>query len=262
MRFDHGGQIFVTGSAIDYWNRSGKDVQFQAGYSNNCHRLSNNVSATRTRDALSRPRDEILASFTLPLGNNVRAPNLGTSFSHDSSGNTGNSGGNAGTVNASYRIPVAEFNDTVDAGNGYSQASLGASGVVVVHPGGITFGEPIGDTVVIIEAPGAAGVRVTNGSDVRVNGSGYALVPYLALYALNTLQIDPQDLSLDVQLNATSAQVAPHAGAVVIVTFKTESGRSVFLRIPRRMASPCPSAQKSSMRRTKRWASWVRQTGR
>jgi outer membrane usher protein len=66
---------------------------------------------------------------------------------------------------------------------------------------------------------------------VRVDGSGYALVPYMTPYALNTLQLDPQGLSLDVQLNATSAQVAPHAGAVVMVKFKTENGRSVILRI-------------------------------
>lgn len=258
---DHGGQIFATGSAIDYWNRSGKDVQFQAGYSNNFHRLNYGISASRTRDALSRPSNQIFVNFTLPLGDSVRAPSLGVNLTHDntgrtmdqatlngslgvdnqisygatasrdSGGDTGSSGGNAGSVYGGYRSPVADFNGSFGAGSGYSQASLGVSGAVVVHPGGITFGEPIGDTVAIIEAPGAAGARVTNGSGVRVDGSGYALVPYMTPYALNTLQLDPQGLSLDVQLNATSAQVAPHAGAVVMVKFKTENGRSVILRI-------------------------------
>jgi outer membrane usher protein len=267
---DHGGQIYVTGSAIDYWNRNGTDVQFQAGYNNTFHRISYTISATRTRDALSRMSNQIFASFTLPLGNSVHAPNFGASLTHDSTGHTldqatvngtlgvdnqftygatashdngegtGNSGGNAGTVYAGYRSPFAQFSGSIGAGNGYSQASLGIAGAVVVHPGGITFGQPMGDTVAIIDAPDAAGARILNASGVRVNGSGYALVPYMTPYALNTLQIDPKGLPLNVQLDATSAQVAPHAGAVVMVKFKTESGRSVIVRIRQTDGKPVP----------------------
>jgi len=107
---------------------------------------------------------------------------------------------------------------------------LGVSGAVVAHPGGITFGQPIGDTVGIVYAPGADGARVINASGARVDRFGYALVPYLMPYTLNTIQIDPKGLPLDVQLDATSAQVAPHEGAVVMLKFKTESGRTLIVR--------------------------------
>jgi outer membrane usher protein len=55
-------------------------------------------------------------------------------------------------------------------------------------------------------------------------------VPYVTPYVLNTLTIDPTGLPLDVQLDNTSAQVAPRAGAVVLVKFKSESGRFVLIQ--------------------------------
>jgi outer membrane usher protein len=75
---------------------------------------------------------------------------------------------------------------------------------------------------------------------VRVDGSGHALVPYLTPFTLNTVQLDPEGLPLGVELKATSAQVAPHAGAVVMLKFETDSGRPLIvqLRMPDGAAAP------------------------
>lgn len=265
-----GGSLYMTGSAIDYWNRNGTDVQFQAGYNNTFRRLSYNLSITRTRDAYSRMSNEVYASFTLPLGDAVHAPNFGASFTHDSTGHTldqttingtlgvdnqfsygatashdngqgeGASGGSAGTIYAGYRSPFAQFNGSAGSGNGYSQASLGVSGMVVVHPGGVTFGLPAGDTVAIVEAKNAEGARVLNSAGVRIDRFGYALIPYLTPYNLNTVQIDPKGLPLNVQLESTSSQVAPHAGSIVMVKFKTAYGRTAVLRVRRTDGQPMP----------------------
>lgn len=259
-----GGSLYVTGSAIDYWNRNGTDVQFQVGYNNTFHKLGYSFSATRTRDAYSRMSNQFFASFTLPLGDSVHAPTIGASFTHDSTGHTldqatfngtlgednqftygatashdngvgngGSSGGNAGTLYAGYRSPYAQINGSVGAGSGYSQASLGVAGAIVAYSGGVTFGQPMGDTVGIVEAPEAVGARVINGTGVRVDRFGHALVPYLTPYNLNTVQLDPKGLPLSVQLEATSTQVAPHAGAVVLLKFKTDAGRSAIARVHR-----------------------------
>lgn len=265
-----GGSLYVTGSAVDYWNRKGTDLQFQLGYNNTFRRLSYTLSATRVRDAYSRYSNELFASFTLPLGDSPRAPMFGMNASRDSSGHMltqatlsgtagedsqfsygatashdngeglGGSGGNAGTVYAGYRSPFAQLNASYGSGNGYSQASLSVAGSVVAHPGGVTFGQPTGDTVAIVEAPGAKGARVVNSSGVRVGSSGYALVPYLTPYNLNNVQIDPKGLPLTVQLDSTSAQVAPHAGAVVMLTFKTQNGRTLIARIRQNDGKPVP----------------------
>jgi outer membrane usher protein len=267
---ERGGSIYVTGSAVDYWNRTGTDLQFQVGYNNTFRRLSYTLSATRVRDASSHYSNELFASFTLPLGSSAHAPLFGVNASRDSSGHMleqatlsgtagvdsqfsygatashdngeggSGSGGNTGTVYAGYRSPFAQFNASYGSGSGYSQGSLSVTGAVVVHSGGILFGQSTGDTMAIISAPGAAGARVINGSGVRINSSGYALVPYLTPYNLNNIQIDPKGLPLTVQMDATSAQVAPHAGSVVMVAFKTETGRSMLVRVRQSDGKPVP----------------------
>ena len=255
-----GGTLYVTGSAVDYWNRRGTDVQFQVGYNNVFRRLSYNLSATRVRDVTGRFSSQVFASISLPLGDSVHAPTFGANASHDSDGHSliqgtlsgtagvdneysygatathdnggnGAASGSAGTVYGGYRSPFAQFNASYGKGSGYSQGSLTVAGSLVVHPGGVTFGQPMGDTVAIVSAPDAKGARVVNAAGVRINGAGYALVPYLTPYNLNTVQIDPKGLPLSVQLETTSAQVAPHAGAVVMLHYKTESGRSMIVRV-------------------------------
>jgi len=265
-----GGSVYVTGSAVDYWNRNGTDLQFQVGYNNTFHRVSYSVSATRVRDALSHYSNELFASFTLPLGNSAHAPLFGLNANRDSSGHMleqgtlsgtagvdnqfsygatashdngqggGGSAGNTGTVYAGYRSPFAQLNASYGSGSGYSQASLSVTGAIVAHPGGVIFGQATGDTMAIISAPGAAGARVVNASGVRINSSGYALVPYLTPYNLNNIQIDPKGLPLTVQMDATSAQVAPHVGAVVMLSFKTQTGHSLVARIRQSDGTPVP----------------------
>jgi outer membrane usher protein len=251
----NGGSFYINGSASDYWNRTGTNTQFQVGYNNTFHRISYNISATRTVDPLGRYDNEYFVSFNVPLGSSAHAPSLSINLAHDHTSGTqeqatlnGSAGadsqfnygatashssagtGSSGTINGGYRSPYAVFNASVGSGSGYSQASLGMSGAIVAHPGGITFGQPMGDTVGIVYAPDADGARLNSAAGARVDRFGYALVPYLTPYNLNTIQIDPKGLPLDVQLDATSAQVAPHAGAVVMLKFKTESGRTLIVQ--------------------------------
>ncbi len=249
------GSLYINGSASDFWNRSGTDTQFQVGYNNSFHRLSYNLSATRTRDPYGHYDNEYMLSFSLPLGDSAHAPTFTFNANRSNTGDTqnqamlngtlgadnqftygatathgSNGSGNAGTLNAGYRSPYAVFNASYGKGQDYSQSSVSMSGAIVAHPGGVTFGQPISDTVGIIYAPGAAGARLNNAAGARVDHFGYAIVPYLTPYSLNTIQIDPKGLPLGVQLDATSAQVAPYAGAVVMMKFKTETGRTIIVR--------------------------------
>jgi outer membrane usher protein len=54
-------------------------------------------------------------------------------------------------------------------------------------------------------------------------------VPYLAAFRWNPVEIDPTGLSLDVSLSSTRRRVAPTAGALVLVPFETEVGRTSLL---------------------------------
>jgi outer membrane usher protein len=111
---------------------------------------------------------------------------------------------------------------------------------VVAHPGGITLANELGDTIAVVEAKDAKGARITNSSGVRIDGRGYAVVPYLMPYSLNTIEIDPKGIPLDVEFKSTSEQIAPRANSVVFVRFPTSSGRAAVIsaRLPNGAALP------------------------
>jgi outer membrane usher protein len=260
-----GGNLYANVAASDYWNKRGTNTQFQLGYNNHYRTFSYSVSAVRSVDPQGRYDNEVLLSFNVPLGSSAHAPTLMLNLTHDQQGESQaqamvngtlgvdsqfsygasathatDGGGNSGNVNMGYRSPFAVFNASAGEGSGYSQASVSVSGSVIAHPGGVSFGQPLGDTVGIVYAPGAAGARVINAAGARIDSNGYAVVPYMTPYSLNNIQIDPKGLPLDVQLDATSAQVAPYAGAVVMMTFKTENGRTIILQARLSDGTPLP----------------------
>jgi len=113
---------------------------------------------------------------------------------------------------------------------------------VIVHAGGVQFAQQLGDTIGLIEAPGAAGASVSSAVGVRVGNNGYAVVPYLTPYQLNTVNIDPNGASDDLELKDTSAKVAPRLGAVVKLKYETDSSRAVIIKATQPNGEPLPFA--------------------
>ncbi|MCA8205847.1 fimbrial biogenesis outer membrane usher protein [Burkholderia sp. AU33545] len=263
---DKRGQLSITASAADYWNRSGSDINYSAGYSNSFRNITYNLSATRQRSIGGRMSTLVYASVSIPL-DKVRPMTLSGNITHDTDGNTQfqstlsgslgvdnqlsysltadrsfgqNNSTTNGSAAATYRGSFAELSASVGGNAGNQQASLGARGAIVVHPGGVTLSQPLSETFGIIKAPGADGARVTNASGVRVDERGYAIVPYLTPYTLNTIELDPKGLSTDVELKETSQQVAPLAGAVPLLEFATDTGRSALIQARRSDGTPLP----------------------
>ncbi|MBN3734949.1 fimbria/pilus outer membrane usher protein [Burkholderia sp. Tr-20390] len=263
---DRRGQLSITASAANYWNRPGSDINYSAGYSNSFRNISYNLSATRQRSVGGQMSTLVYASVTIPLGK-AQPMMLSGNITHDTGGNTqfqsalsgslgvdnqfsynltanrslghGNSSTN-GSAAATYRGSFAELSASVGGGEENQQASLGARGAIVVHPGGITLSQPLSETFGIVKAPGADGARITNASGVRVDGRGYAIVPFLTPYSVNTIELDPKGLSTDVELKETSQQVAPQAGAVPLLEFATDTGRSALIQARRGDGTPLP----------------------
>ncbi|AYZ63511.1 fimbrial biogenesis outer membrane usher protein [Burkholderia multivorans] len=263
---EKGGSLNLTASTATYWNRKGSDTDFTIGYSNSFRNVSYNVSATRQRDALGKASTLVYAGLSIPLGR-TRPATLSTNFNHDSRGSTqvmtslsgslgadsnvsygvnvnhqaasGNSQ-TSGGANVMYRGSLAELNSSVSASSDYQQYSAGARGAIVAHRGGITLSQPLSETFAIVEAKNAEGARVTNASGVRVDRNGYAIVPFLTPFSMNDVSLDPKGLSTDVELKETSQRVAPLAGAVPLLVFKTEYGRSAVIRARQADGAPVP----------------------
>ncbi|MBU9163748.1 fimbria/pilus outer membrane usher protein [Burkholderia multivorans] len=261
-----GGSLNLTAAAATYWNRGGSDVNYTAGYSNWFRNVSYGISATRQRDAFGAASTLLHLSMSIPLGHGSPAT-LSANYSRDTRGsaqaqtslsgslgadndisyglsvNHGSGAGSAetnGSANMTYRTRFADLSGSVGASADYQQLSFSARGAFVAHPGGLTLSQPLSETFAIVKVPHAEGARVTNVSGVRVDGRGYAVVPYLMPFSLNDIGIDPKGLSTDVELEETSQRVAPLAGAVPMLVFKTAYGRSAVIRMRRMDGTPVP----------------------
>jgi len=267
---DRYGSIFLTGFTQDYWNRSGHNVQFQAGYNNFWRSLNYSISAVRQRNQLNQDETSYNLSISMPLGRIGSSSPMSLSASAGRDGRGGKSlqstiSGSAGEVSeftygatasrqtadsgpatsngsvfAQYRSPYASFSANAGAGSRSEQTGFGVSGAVVAHPGGVTLSQQLNDTIGVIEARDAGGARVISSTGVRLDGRGYAVLPYLSPYHLNTVELSPKGLSLDVELESTSQRVAPRAGAVVMLKYETSKARSAMIGSRKENGEPLP----------------------
>ncbi|MNU47456.1 Outer membrane usher protein HtrE precursor [compost metagenome] len=257
-----GGVLNLNASSVNYWNRGGSDINYAIGYTNSLGRVSYNLSANRQRDWNGRMETILFANISIPIGRTNPAT-LSSSVTRESSGrnsvqaalsaNLGeqnefsyglnvnrSSGGDRHARditttggNVTYRASSAQLSAGASQGGGFSQASVGIRGAIVAHPGGVTLSQPVGDTIAVLNAEGADGARVVSSPGASVDGRGYAVVPYLTPYRINTVQLDPKGLDTDVELKETSQQFAPRAGSIMMLKFETDIGRSAFIRVER-----------------------------
>lgn len=256
---DRWGNLYAVASSQDYWNRSGKTTEFQVGY-NNIFRafgtnVTYNIAGSRQHDSTTgEMTNQVFFSLSIPLGDSLHPSTLALATTRNSKDGTSeqalltgsalddssltygvnvNRAPNAsnGGGNVQYRSPVATVSASASSGSGYSQYSAGLKGAFVAHSGGVTPANDLGDTIGVVEAKDAKGARITNAPGVHVDGRGYAVIPYLTPYSLNTVELDPKGLPLDVEFKETSAQVAPRANSVVMVRFATVAGRAAMINV-------------------------------
>ncbi len=261
------GTLYLMGTTQNYWNRSGNDTQFQVGYNNHIGRLNYNLSVTRSKDVFSNQYvNQFYLGFSLPLDDeNGHAKNITASltssqpggataglasfnatagerneFSYGASLSNDSNAGSAVNAIGEYRGPYARLALSAGKGRNYSQQSLSAAGSIVLHEGGLLFGQSLGETIGIVEAPGAAGAEIANASGVRLNQQGSAIVPYMTPFVRNTIEVSPKGLPLDVQFESTTQEVAPYAGAIVKMRFKTSHQRMAIIQSALPDGSPIP----------------------
>ena len=246
------GNIYATGSWSDYWNLDQVTKQYQVGYSNNYRNVNYGLSAINRvleNQITNRSENdtEYLLSLSLPLSYKRNSASLNSISTQDNTtiGVSGMVGDrfNYGTsisstygenpsasVNAQYRTNVATVGGSYSISDQYQQATLSVQGNVVAHSEGVLFGPDQGQTMVLVYAPEAAGAKVNNTTGLTINKAGYAVIPYVTPYRLNDITLDPQGMSLDVELEGTSQRIAPYAGSISKVNFVTKLGKAIYIR--------------------------------
>lgn len=111
---------------------------------------------------------------------------------------------------------------------GYSRLSkqmgLNAAGGILVTRDGLTLGQPLDDTVALIEAPGAAGVPVGGYPGVSTDFRGYTILSGIQPYIENTVSLDSTHLPADADVTQTDVKVIPTQGAVIPASYRTHIG--------------------------------------
>lgn len=274
------GQVTLTGSLADYWGARSRSVDYTLAYGSSWRSISYNVSLQRSRigdlfgsTSGTRRRGAtdttLYVSFSVPLGSTSSSPNLGASYNRGSgndaslqarlngtlagnddltytlgggrSESAGRPASSTGYANLGYRTYAGSYRAGVsrDSGGG-TQYSLGASGAIVAHRDGVTLAQELGETNAIIHAPGAVGARIESQPGVRLDRRGNAVVRSLLPYQLNTVSIDPQGASHDVQLESTTETVAPRAGAFARLDYRTSVAQALLIQATRPDGQPLP----------------------
>ncbi|EMV7409217.1 TPA: fimbria/pilus outer membrane usher protein [Enterobacter soli] len=259
------GSLTLSAAREDYWNSGKTMASYSLGYNNYWHNISYGITWTYSKngsagsydDNKRYDKDRLLAfNVSIPLENFLPQTwaNYGVSTSKNN-GTTHNIGlngvalenhalnwnvqqgygsdgvGYTGNMNGDYKGTYGE----VTAGYSYDKNSdrlnYGLQGGILAHKEGITLSQPLGETNVLIGAPGAHGVNIRNQPGVRTDYRGYTVVSNLSVYRKNDITLAPESLPDDVELDINTRTVTPTRGAIVLADYKAKVGRRVLFNL-------------------------------
>jgi len=141
-----------------------------------------------------------------------------------------NEGGAASTSleQATYESSFGTYSAEQTTSRGTSSTRLDAAGALVFADGHVLASRPLTESYVIADTDGIAGVPVAaNGVTVgRTNGAGLLVIPEVAPFSLNTISVDPSNLTLDTTFDNAQETVAPGYLAAGIARFRAERTQS------------------------------------
>lgn len=265
---EQSGSLSLTASEQRYWNETGKTRQFYLAYNAAWRTLNYSLSLESNRESGSNGQSEsdnrIALSLTMPLGSSASSSRVSFNGVRDSSGEYNaqvglngqmlddrssfysvqaghdSSSGSFGSGKINTIRPYGRFEASYSQGRDYDALSLGAAGSVLVHGGGINFGQPLGETFALVQVPNVAGAGLSSFSNVETADNGYAVLPYAQPYRINWISLDTRQLGADVELDNPVTQVVPRRGAMPVVRFKAATGRRVQFELVQADGSRVP----------------------
>lgn len=120
--------------------------------------------------------------------------------------------------------------------------SGGVRGAVAVHPEGVMFSPyAIQDTFGVVKLDGIANAQIdTPSGRVWTGPQGLALIPRLAPYVDNNIQVVTSSLPRNVDVERGASSIQARRGAVAKVDFPVKVTRRALFRVTTEQASPVP----------------------
>ena len=265
---EQSGSLSFTGSEQRYWDRTGKTRQLYLSWNAAWRSLSYSLAVERNQTFQASGNDltdnRVALTLSLPLGGGPSSSRIFFNAVRDSAGDydmqSGLNGQVLGDRDTYYSVQAGhdsrsgsagfgKLNTTssfgrFDAGYGQGQdyrvLSVGASGSVVAHAGGVNFGQPTGETFALVEVKDVGGAQLSSYSNVETGDNGFAILPYAQPYRVNWVSLDTRRLGADVEIEQAVAQIVPRRGAVPLVRFDASVGRRVQFELLREDGSRLP----------------------
>ncbi|HDS9360682.1 TPA: fimbrial biogenesis outer membrane usher protein [Enterobacter chengduensis] len=258
------GSLSLSWDQQTYWRTSKTSRSLQLAWNATLRDVSLGISLQRSTSLYNDRKDNLLTmSLSIPLGNRKYSTRARMSTTHSGSTGTVNSAGLSGYVpgneNLFYSVNQRQSKQERYGGDaslqydgqwgdyslGYSYASdaqnisYGMSGGVVLHEDGLTLSQPLGNTNILVKAPGAGNVSVLNQRGIKTDSRGYAVIAYATPYRVNQIGLDVTTAGNNVELDNTMIAKTPTDGALVRATLATVKGAKAMF-IVHRDASELP----------------------
>lgn len=268
------GALTLSAVREDYWNSDKTIASYSAGYNNAWQSVNYGITYTYSKngstDSYSRTTrydkdQQIALNVSIPLEAFLPRTWVNYSINASKANGTTHSIGLNGTAlenNAfSWNVQQGHGNNAVGytgnasvdfkgtygevyAGYGYDKGSdrlnYGLQGGIIAHADGVTFSQPLGETNVLVKAPGAAGVSIQNQSGAKTDWRGYTTVSNLTPYRKNDVALRTDTLPDNVELELTNKTVIPTRGAVVRADYVANVGMRVLMTLQHRGGQPVP----------------------
>ncbi|MCK6903992.1 fimbrial biogenesis outer membrane usher protein [Enterobacter roggenkampii] len=259
------GSLTLSAAREDYWNSGKTMASYSLGYNNYWHNISYGLTWTYSKNGSAGSydnnkrydKDQLLAfNVSIPLEKFLPQTwaNYGVSASKNN-GTTHNIGlngvalknhalnwnvqqglgsdgvGYTGNLNGDYKGTYGEATAGYSYDKNSERLNYGLQGGILAHREGITLSQPLGETNVLISAPGAHGVDIRNQAGVKTDYRGYTVVSNLSVYRKNDITLAPESLPDDVELDINTRTVTPTRGAIVLADYKAKVGRRVLFNL-------------------------------
>ncbi|MGK0703455.1 fimbria/pilus outer membrane usher protein [Yokenella regensburgei] len=262
---DSAGSLALSAVREDYWISNRSASSLSAGYNNAWRGISYGINGTWStnggtsgeQSGNTQGSDRLISlSFSVPLHrflNNSWANYVMNASRHGgTTHSTGLNGmaleGNAlnwsvqqgygtdnvgytGSANADYRGTLAEMTAGYSYDTHGARVNYGLAGGILAHADGVTFSQPLGETNVLVKAPGAAGIGVNNQNGAKTDFRGYTVTSNLSPYRKNDIGLNTATLPDDVELELTNLTVIPTRGAVVRANYVANVGNRALLTL-------------------------------
>lgn len=259
------GSMHVTGVRQTFWGTSNTSNSLQTGFSSSLgainYSFSYGYNKQKRTDAPSYNERTANLSVSLPLGRLLSPATKSSSLhatyhtSKSSQGGTSHQAGlggstldnnnlswhvsqgyvknqgYSGNTGFTYKGANGNTNAGYSYGSNYKKISYGLNGSMLLHSEGLTPGQSINDSAVLIAAPGASGINLKNERGVKTDSRGYAIKPYVSPYRENKVSLDINTLDDKTEIDSTVTRVVPTKGAIVRANFKVHHGHKILISL-------------------------------